>query len=626
MGQRYPSIEIVRKKDFYTKNLKSQMFVNFAGQRIGEISLSRSAQFTACYYPSPDSAADYVRSCPTLYAAKWAIYKEWQAKRKSYQAKAEYLPASDNTEFYPTPSKLAGQMIALVDWIKIRSILEPSAGKGDLLGYAKNGTLRSKRYERGFDADCIEKDQNLRYVLTGKGFRVVHDDFLTYNTRKRYDLILMNPPFSDGDKHLLKALQMQENGGQIVCLVNAETIRNPYTNTRQLLSQKLAEFGAKIIFVKDAFKRAERRSDVEVAIVYVNIPAKTFDSEFFDRLHKARNDTDVDAEQPTAMVGGGLVSQLISQYQIEVDATLSLFREFNAMRPYIERGSTADTHYTVQIAIGGHVKDYIGNAEVNDYMRRVRGKYWNKLFQMPQLTDRFTSSILQEYRGSVDKMADYDFSDFNIQQIVSELNASLTSGVHAAINGLFDRMSSQHTWYPECGKNIHYFNGWATNKAHKINRKVILPINGFYSCSSWRHNELDTYHIYATLGDIEKVLDYLDQGATTEYSLRAALKLAEGSGKTKNIQCKYFSVTFYKKGTCHIVFHEQRIVDILNIYGARSRNWLPPDYGKRRYEDMSPDAQTVIDEFQGKAAYDEVMNQPGVYLPNLTTPLLAAAT
>ena len=82
MGQRYPSIEIVRKKDFYTKNLKSQMFVNFAGQRIGEISLSRSAQFTACYYPSPDSAADYVRSCPTLYAAKWAIYKEWQAKRK----------------------------------------------------------------------------------------------------------------------------------------------------------------------------------------------------------------------------------------------------------------------------------------------------------------------------------------------------------------------------------------------------------------------------------------------------------------------------------------------------------------------------------------------------------------
>ena len=100
MGQRYPSIEIVRKKDFYTKNLKSQMFVNFAGQRIGEISLSRSAQFTAWYYPSPDSAADYVRSCPTLYAAKWAIYKEWQAKRKPYR----YMLHAKHSIFrlYPT--------------------------------------------------------------------------------------------------------------------------------------------------------------------------------------------------------------------------------------------------------------------------------------------------------------------------------------------------------------------------------------------------------------------------------------------------------------------------------------------------------------------------------------------
>ena len=35
----------------------------------------------------------------------------------------------------------------------------------------------------------------------------------------------MNPPFSNGDKHLLKALKMQEKGGAIICLLNAETIR-----------------------------------------------------------------------------------------------------------------------------------------------------------------------------------------------------------------------------------------------------------------------------------------------------------------------------------------------------------------------------------------------------------------
>ena len=40
----------------------------------------------------------------------------------------------------------------------------------------------------------------------------------------------MNPPFSEGDKHLLKAINIMKNGGQIVCILNAETIKNPYSN------------------------------------------------------------------------------------------------------------------------------------------------------------------------------------------------------------------------------------------------------------------------------------------------------------------------------------------------------------------------------------------------------------
>ena len=42
----------------------------------------------------------------------------------------------------------------------------------------------------------------------------------------------MNPPFAQGEKHLLKALEMQERGGAIICILNAETIRNPNNLTR----------------------------------------------------------------------------------------------------------------------------------------------------------------------------------------------------------------------------------------------------------------------------------------------------------------------------------------------------------------------------------------------------------
>lgn len=171
--------------------------------------------------------------------------------------------------------------------------MEPSAGKGDLAELYIKFANKNRRYGSNFDmdsVDMIEHDANLIALLRGKNYRVIGDDFLTFHSHKHYDLIIMNPPFSNGDEHLLKALELQADGGQIVCLLNAETIRNPYTNRRKVLKQKLAEYGAKIEFVRDAFKHAQRRTDVEVAIVYVNIPAQRKTSTIFENLKKAQSE------------------------------------------------------------------------------------------------------------------------------------------------------------------------------------------------------------------------------------------------------------------------------------------------------------------------------------------------
>ena len=66
--------------------------------------------------------------------------------------------------------------------------------------------------------------------------KIVHNDFMTFASKKHYDLILMNPPFANGDEHLMKAIQMQqENGGKILCILNAETLLNLYSNKRIFL-------------------------------------------------------------------------------------------------------------------------------------------------------------------------------------------------------------------------------------------------------------------------------------------------------------------------------------------------------------------------------------------------------
>lgn len=148
-----------------------------------------------------------------------------------------------NTEqFYPTPRELLEKIFKDTDWRTVGSVLEPSAGNGDICDYIMEAAEKYPYYNRNLDMDCIEINKNRRAALKGKNYRVIFDDFIRFQTYKQYDLIAMNPPFADGEKHLLKALEMQKNGGCVMCILNAETLRNLYTNGRKLLVRKLGEF------------------------------------------------------------------------------------------------------------------------------------------------------------------------------------------------------------------------------------------------------------------------------------------------------------------------------------------------------------------------------------------------
>lgn len=77
---------------------------------------------------------------------------------------------------------------------------------------------------------------------------------------------------------------------------------------------------------------------------------------------------------------------------------------------------------------------------------------------------------------------------------------------------------------------------------------------------------------------------------------------------------KYFYVTIYKKGTVHIEFKDQKLVDRFNIYACQHKNWLPPTYGKFHYEEMTQDEKAVIDSFQGKENYEKILAEKEYYL------------
>ena len=599
--------------------------------------------------------------------------------------------------FYPTPPALAEELLSGIAWETVRNVLEPSAGKGNLVdAVAEKYALRSRwDREEALPIDCIEIDPFLRVILAdaygedaksllskrikdledkrqydptarkyielsegdkqelsllkqhyrqlnGVNVRIVHDDFLTFESRKRYDLIVMNPPFADAELHLLKAISIaQRHGSTIRCILNAETLRNPYSNRRKMLAQKLTELGAEMTFKAGAFKDSERSTDVDIAMVKLVIPEPEYaaDPESLYQKLKAAAVLEEPDHEATELTVENLLESIVAQFNFEVEAGLRLIREYKAMQPYILNSLDEKDHYRdpMLTLCVGRPRDtyYDGKLDVNRYLTLVRRKYWKAFFAREEYVGKLTSNLREKYQNMVSELANYDFTMFNIQKIMLEMNAEMSQGVVDTILELFDRMTEKHTWYPKCEKNIHYFSGWKTNKAHKINKKVILPT---YGC--WDHSffsgkeELNIYNAHKFLSDIEKVFNYLDGNMTADVDLSAVLNHAQKYGNANKLQCKFFEVTFYKKGTAHIKFTNQELLDRFNIYCAQQRGWLPPSYGNVKYADMAAEEQAVVDSYHGddtqgsgEKAYNAVVARAGYFLapPNQHTLSLPGA-
>ena len=530
---------------------------------------------------------------------------------------------TDNKDFYPTPQNLIDKMLYDLDFTMIKTILEPSAGKGDIVEALKKKAETYNKYwgnkEFQFDIDCIEADQNLQHILKGKNFRVVYNDFLAYDTMKEYQLIIMNPPFSNGCKHLLKALEMQQrNGGAVVCLLNAETLKNPCTNDRQDLKRKLTEYNAKIEFIQDAFLDAERKTAVEIALVKVQLPEVQRESFILAGLRKTQEKREFQEEENTQLIDSDFFKAIVNQYQLEVEAGIRLIKEYYAMQPFIlsQFGKDEKTGETIQK--GGCIISMTCSKDglsVNEYIKAVRSKYWTALFENKKFIGQLTNNLQRDFYNKVEELSNYDFSLYNIYQLKIDMQKKVVKGIEDTIIELFDELSHKYSYWDETSKNIHYYNGWKTNQAWIINKKVIIPLNGYYDLAySWGGFRPTQYDTVRKLQDIEKCFNYLDGGLTEAVELEESLKFAEEYGETKDIQLKYFTVTFYKKGTCHITFNNEELLKKFNIFGSQHKGWLPPSYGKKSYQDMTAEEKAVVNEFEGEKEYNKVISNKEYYL------------
>jgi len=248
----------------------------------------------------------------------------------------------------------------------------------------------------------------------------------------------------------------------------------------------------------------------------------------------------------------------------------------------------------------------------NEYIEETRKKYWSALILSPQFSKSLTSNLIDKYYKGIENLKGYDFSEYNIKTIRQDLMEDYISSVEETIINLFEDLSNKYHWYDETSKNAHYFDGWATNKAWIINKKVILPL-GLYGYLN-RDASLYDYKVKDKISDIDKTLRYLSWDKEPTKDVMETLEKARENNQTKNIEFDYFTITCYKKGTTHITFTDLELLKKLNYFGCQKKNWLPPAYGKKTYKNMTPKEKHVIDSLEGEKEYNNTMENPRYYL------------
>jgi hypothetical protein len=161
--------------------------------------------------------------------------------------------------YFPTPPNVVQEMIKLLDLTPGITVLEPSAGSGH---------IAQALFTFGCEVDCVEIETDLAKLLSLKGFKVYHQDFLTF--RGVYSRIAMNPDFtSNGDAiHIRHAYEnCLTNGGILVAISSSGIFDRSGKIESKFRDWFYGVGGVAKSLPKDAFKKGDRPVGVSTKIL-----------------------------------------------------------------------------------------------------------------------------------------------------------------------------------------------------------------------------------------------------------------------------------------------------------------------------------------------------------------------
>lgn len=213
--------------------------------------------------------------------------------------------------FFPTPRPLIKRMLQVADIRSHQSILDPSAGKGDILD-----VVEEKFHDKDLSFYAAEINSTLRNILSKKGYGLVSVDFLSYpGVQRKYDRILMNPPFEQGQDadHVTHALQMLSPGGRLVAIVSEGLFFRKYKKEKAFCELLIRSNAYVSEPIKEGFRNAFHSTGVNVRIIAINQDGSPFELPSANWQRPDINNSDDDTDD-------------IRLLELEAEAELELLR------------------------------------------------------------------------------------------------------------------------------------------------------------------------------------------------------------------------------------------------------------------------------------------------------------
>jgi hypothetical protein len=453
-----------------------------------------------------------------------------------------------NPEFFPTPKQVIDQMG--IDCFE-KNVLEPSAGSGNIVEWLKENGAKS--------ISACETNDKLRSILNGK-CNIIANDFFTVKADQisHIELIVMNPPFSKSAEHILHAWEIAPEGCEIISLCNWETINNAYSQERRELESLIENYGDDSVNLGNCFNDAERKTNVEIGLIRLFKPVVS--SEFDYEGFYLNED-----EEPneTGIIAYNEIRSIVNSYI----AAVKCFEKHQAIAEEMNR-------YT---SIVGYGCGFNFNVSYNknivakeDFARGMQRRCWDYIFEKMNIQKWVTSGVMKDINKFINSRKNYPFSMKNVYRMLEIIVGTKGHTMNRAIVEAIDNL----TKYTH--ENRYGLPGWKTNEGHLLNKKFIVD---WMIDSRWGGFSIRSSSNYEKIEDLTKALCYVtgnnyDSISTirdTFHNMRNQL--------TTNYwySSGFFEFKFFKKGTMHIKFQNEKDWEIINRTYAKIKGQVLPE-------------------------------------------------